>query len=150
MSADAQIANSVLETFPSIKVFQFENSLMNRQLDAFQARDRAGTITNRPFEGQSLCQRLVDLARNNRQQTIRWTEQTGIDLSLPTGAADLLLSYALAANHSGVVVCGMHQADHIARNATLADALPPNTAAFHQAADEIRHALHDMKSPIHA
>jgi hypothetical protein len=50
----------------------------------------------------------------------------------------LLLTYALAANPAGVVLCGMHQAEHIARNAALAAAQPPAFDALSQALDDIR------------
>jgi hypothetical protein len=57
---------------------------------------------------------------------------------LREGIAKLLLSYALASNPNGVVVCGMHENAHIERNAALAGSAPRADGDFWNAINDIR------------
>ncbi len=140
VSSDAPNANRIVEAFPAIKLVQLENNLLNPQIDGLHGKERIGVITNRPFGGQSIFDWLARIAIAAPAQAIHWAEQTGIDVRSSEGIGHLLLSYAFAANPAGVVLCGMHQAEHIARNVAWAEAQPPAPDAFRQVIDDIRRA----------
>ncbi len=143
VSADVHNANRILEAFPSLQIIQLENSLSDCQLDALHRKDQIGAITYCPFGRQLLIERLAQLAITAPTKMAQWAEETGIDVRSAEGIGKLLLTYALAANPAGVVICGMHQTDHIARNAAVASAELPIHAAFWRAIHDIRETITD-------
>jgi aryl-alcohol dehydrogenase-like predicted oxidoreductase len=144
VSTNIHDTNRILEAFPSLQVVQFENNLLNCHLDALRRKDQIGVLTNCPFGSRSLVDRLHRLAIAAPDKVAQWAEETGIDIRSSEGIGNLLLTYALAANSAGVVICGMHQAEHIARNAAVAAAEPPTHAAFWRAIHDIRETITRM------
>ncbi len=138
VSSDAGNANQIVATFPSLKVVQLENSLVTHQIDALEHRDRIGVVTNAPFGGPSLFDRMLKLALLNPTQTGQWGAQTGIDLCSKEGIGQLLLMYAFGANPTGVVLCGMSQVKHIAQNVALATVDPLLLSNLCDVAEDIR------------
>jgi len=140
VSSDAQNVNRIVETFPAVRVVQIENNLLNPQIDGLRATERAGVLTNAPFGGQALFVRLAEVVGAAPAEAARWAERTGLAVNSAEGIGQLLLSYAFAANPAGVVLCGMHQPDHVARNVALATAPPRTDADFREVVEEIRRA----------
>lgn len=144
VSADVYNVNRIVEAFPSLQLVQLENNLLNCHLNALQRKDQIGVITNSPFGGQSLVDRLHRLAIAAPVKITQWSEETSIDICSSEGIGNLLLTYALAANSAGIVLCGMHQVEHIARNAAVAAAEPPTHAAFWRVIHDIRETIARM------
>ncbi len=141
VSTDVHNVNQIIEAFPSLQIVQFENNLLNCHLDALHRKDQLGIITNCPFGSQSLIDRLHRLVIAAPVKMAQWSEESGIDLRSTEGIGNLLLAYALAVNRVGVVLCGMHQPEHIARNASVAAAEPSTHAAFWRVVQDIRETL---------
>jgi aryl-alcohol dehydrogenase-like predicted oxidoreductase len=141
VSSDAANADRIVTAFPSLAVVQMTNNLADRQIDSFRPMNRVGLITNSPFGGRPLVERLLQVSARDRKDTDRWIEQTGFDLRSETGISQLLLAYALDANPDGVVVCGMHGAGHIIQNVTLADRAPLVRPSVRKAVEEILQLL---------
>lgn len=146
-STDADNANRIATEFPSIQIVQLENNLLMHQIDALQRRNETAIITNSPFGSRSLLDRLAELAITAPAEAARWAEQTGIDIRQKEGVGQLLLSYAFVANPNGVVLCGMHTAEHIAQNAALAASVPPTSDVFWQTVEEIRRLATSDRCP---
>jgi len=144
VSTDIDSTNRLLAAFPSLQVVQIENNLLNCHLDALHRKDQIGVITNCPFGSQSLVAQLERLIITAPAKASEWSKKTGIDLNSSRGIGQLLLTYALVANPAGVVLCGMHQIEHITWNAAVAAIEPPAHPAFQQAVRDIREAIIQM------
>jgi D-threo-aldose 1-dehydrogenase len=141
VSTDIDSTNRLLAAFPSLQVVQIENNLLNCHLDALHRKDQIGVITNCPFGRQLLVENLTQLMSAAPAKASEWSKETGIDLCSADGVGKLLLTYALAANPTGVVLCGMHQVEHIARNAAVASVDPPVQTGFQRVVRDLRKAL---------
>jgi aryl-alcohol dehydrogenase-like predicted oxidoreductase len=141
VSADVSEANRIVEAFPAVGVVQIGNNLVDHSIEALGQPRPIGIVTNTPFGGRLLVGRLASIVAAAPDKAAAWAEQSGVGMRAPGGVGDLLLAFALAANSAGVVVCGMHNAGHIVRNARLAAVPPPSGGAFWHAIEEICQAV---------
>lgn len=104
-----------VSVFPAeYTVFQFENSVIDRRLDALRGVDAAGVITHSALRPLAVLRPLV---ASHADITQRWSARLGVDLTADQVLSRLLLAWAMSRNPRGVVLFGSTKESNVRSNA---------------------------------
>lgn len=99
---------------PFLKVVQFENSALTRNLERLPTLDSELVITHRPLAEsfRQLQKRLL----NDSQTLQQWSQALNVDCGNPLVLASLMLNYAVQVNQQGLVLFSSCSCKHIESN----------------------------------
>ncbi len=120
LATDLENSERICGQFSRPMVVQLVNNLIENNLGHFSQRDRVAALTVTPLGGGKLVAAIFNHLRANPDDARLLCEKVDYDLTTASGIERLLLSFALAANRDGVVVCGMHSDRNICANAAIA------------------------------
>jgi aryl-alcohol dehydrogenase-like predicted oxidoreductase len=104
---------------------QFENNPAEDYVRRFENPRGVAVNTHSPFGRGVFREKLTRFLTADPDSAKKWSGELNLDLLTAQGIDEFLLQFSLAANRTGVVICGMSRPEHIRGNARVAGVEPP-------------------------
>ncbi len=107
--------NAIIDSQPQFaNIVQFENNVIEQNLNKIIEREKYSVITHRAVGSQ--FQAIQSFLEDNQQINKEWSEQLDLDLTSPATLAQLMLNYATHTNTQGIVLFSSQKPERVRSN----------------------------------